>query len=543
MKIDKESLIKHKFWIACGTFLLLWLIGFTVLLVSAGEPIRQHRQDYEKAKSDAEAALSKGPKNENFFKPWREHQMLFRHHKDVIWEKAWNLQQSIYTWPESSYRLQDKMTSPLAETASMNLEERQDYMNILYKQQIDQVNFASKLAPTELAGGVDHIIRPVKWTVVPSLEECWLAQEDFWVRRDLLLGVVQVANKTLARMEPVKGPASKEEGVLKEYRCRNDCWELDLLIVQGKEQRDKVISARSTIKNIHPAKRTLQLATPASPNGIGFRISQEGNPDKILRITGEPVLYGTAVPIRVDFDLLPIDYRKPFEVEQVFDWYSVPVKRVEDIRLGHQSARTVSAPLVSNLDLPDDSEAAPAAAPGGAPGAPGGAPPPLGGPATKDAGDKPTRNGLSRNRYLQVTAQCRHLPIGLLLDVDQSCIPDVLAAVANSRLRIQVTQVQILRVHGIVPRGKKLAGQDRPLGSGRPGGAAGAPPGMRPGPAAAGGRGGSTEGGAASEARRAASADEDPNIVALAVYGIAVLYERFDPKKATGQAPGTPPAR
>src|SRR5207253_1477158 len=49
--------------------------------------------------------------------------------------------------------------------------------------------------------------------------------------------------------------------------------------------------------------------------------------------------------------------------------------------------------------------------------------------------------GLERNRYIIATDQARHLPIAMVLVVEQSHINDVLIAVANSPLRIQTTQV------------------------------------------------------------------------------------------------------
>ena len=152
-------------------------------------------------------------------------------------------------------------------------------------------------------------------------------------------------------------------------------------------------------------------------------------------------------------------------------------------------------------------------------------------------------------------------------------IHDVLTAVANSRLRVQITQVQLQHAEGIRPgaSGDALAGGPGgmpgmmgPGGLGRGGdpdapagpGAAGAlgPGAMQPGmggpgmagpgmmgPGMAGpgmmGPGMPGMGGAPGFGYEEA----DPNLVEMAVYGIASLYERFPPKPPADAA-ATPAA-
>lgn len=176
-----------------------------------------------------------------------------------------------------------------------------------------------------------------------------------------------------------------------------------------------------------------------------------------------------------------------------------------------------------------------------------------------------TVNGLRRDRYLQTTETSRALPVAMVLIVDQANIPDVLVAVADSRMRIQTTQVTFAHVRGIQPYSydpNQLTGMDRPPMFG-PGGA---PGGLPTGPAGAlgggsapsrgeggggdmrlGGRGfgppmpgggrfqppGSFPGmGPGSQGAFSMTGQEDdPNLVELAIYGIATLYEKYPPKK------------
>ena len=209
---------------------------------------------------------------------------------------------------------------------------------------------------------------------------------------------------------------------------------------------------------------------------------------------------------------------------------------------GTHSHRTANKPLLPNpalasADPKDDAAAKPGTgAVGGIP-TPGGVgvgPGATGGGAAA-AGDV-TPNNLKRGRYMHLTEQCRHMPVGMLVVVDQAHIHDVLIALANSRLRIQTTQVTFSHVRGITPpaEGEKSPEErrdNRPttVGVGRPvAGPVGNPLGT-----------GKPTGGAG---KSTSLADEDdPNLVELAVYGIATLYERFPDNRPVVDAPVTGP--
>ena len=176
------------------------------------------------------------------------------------------------------------------------------------------------------------------------------------------------------------------------------------------------------------------------------------------------------------------------------------------------------------------------------------------------------------------------MPVALVLVLDQEYIADVLAAVANSRLRIQTTQVhwQHLPTGAVKPplsegegdptvaagsEGPRPAGYSpaagpggggRPMagsglkpppgsglsapprpgegGSGRPmGGGSGAPPRGVMSPRPMGGAFGPAGGAGAAPTEE----EDDPNLVELAVYGIASLYERYPPKAPAADASTT----
>jgi hypothetical protein len=214
-----------------------------------------------------------------------------------------------------------------------------------------------------------------------------------------------------------------------------------------------------------------------------------------------------------------------------------------------------------------------------------------------------TYNGLARKRYVSLTGQVRAMPLGLVVVTDQAFVQDVLTAVVNSRLRFQNVQSHMARFHGSLsyassaPAGGGLFGlgsmpMSGPTGGGPPRGGpgpsgltGGGPPRGGPGPSGPPGSTGSPDGspprgglppggpgpsgppglppGSVSgpgmggfygygSAPQSSSDDQTAgNLVELAIYGLASLYEKFErePKKddpnatiptTPGPAPATP---
>jgi hypothetical protein len=241
-------------------------------------------------------------------------------------------------------------------------------------------------------------------------------------------------------------------------------------------------------------------------------------------------------------------------VRQVFDWRTAPVKRIDRMEMGMHSGKTQDKPLLAYA-FPAPAEGASGA---GAP-----APAPAGGGA---AGPAPaadaTENGLIRSRYVEITPQLRRMPVALSLIVDQGNIQDVLAAIGNSRLRVQVTQALWSKFSGdikpAITEAGPAGGEERPAARGKGGSKPPAPTGreQRPagklggmaGPMGGGGKpptpppSGAT-GGTPVAARSALLADDqDFELVELNVYGIATLYERYPPKSAAGATTEAAPA-
>jgi hypothetical protein len=268
-------------------------------------------------------------------------------------------------------------------------------------------------------------------------------------------------------------------------------------------------------------------------------------------------------------------------VRQIFDWRSVPVKQINKIAFTddahkHSDRTRVRSPLKTyRFDRKDPSPPAAVAPPTTTPGtdsstpagpgfvdSSGGTNP--GGAARGPALQKSPDHGIPLNRYYEETDEVRRVPVAVVLVVDAPYMNDVLAAFANSRLRIQVTQVVWNRMHGGLPRpeffkkaggggGAFAPGADRsggspvgPVGAAGAGGSAQLPGGGGyPGfPGGAGGTGGPPTG-----PRGPVSVEEETSEIEVQIYGMISLYESPDAQakledmkqKATTQAATTPP--
>jgi hypothetical protein len=154
-----------------------------------------------------------------------------------------------------------------------------------------------------------------------------------------------------------------------------------------------------------------------------------------------------------------------------------------------------------------------------------------------------SKNGLVRNRYIDVTGQVRRVSVAMVLIIDQAHIQDVLTSFANSRdplltvtnppdvkLRTQTTQFHWQRM----PDTFKLVDQseNRPEPGTVPSGPGGPrrDPRMMPTPVAPS---------ATTTAAGSSNEEEKSNLIEMTVYGIVSLYERFtEPATASTAGPG-----
>jgi hypothetical protein len=535
MRVDKDQLIKHHFWILLGVFLILWIVS--AVLIKTTDVGTKAKADYTAALGSIKAVESKSPKNESFNQPWIEYGNTYKGQKEKVWNDAWEVQKDMFDWPHNSDAQLDRLKYPDDE---VKWTERSEYRE-LWKTQFQKLQ--AEVAPVEFKGGTGgyvHImmpgfsgsstpfsapiaagtgarggpsmggggvnVAPVQasptdtpsggiwdgfWQHVPTVEEMWLAQEDFWVKRELLR-IVRDAVSSIDRFEEVQEDKDKDkpEGIFSRHHFRNSLWDIDFLLEkQGRNQW--LISDRSTIKNLHPAGRTVPLSASPTSGGLHFAVKQ-GNKRVPFSVDGEPLPYGASASFRKKWKIDSITFDRPFELEQEFEAANCPVREIIDIELGKHSHRT-NSPLLTSLSIkPPKSDVLAAA---------GGTTPPPAPQAGAGAGESEfTPNHLPRRRYVFRTEQVRHIPVALHLIVDIAHMHDVLIAMSNSRLRVQTTQVQFRHISGFHPEEAMSSGSSRNV-----------------------------------------APDEDPYLVELAVYGLASLYERPPPPPApTGSPTGAP---
>jgi hypothetical protein len=99
MKLDKETLIKHKFWVVLAAAAPLALITIFVLMVfvsSANANKRKQLEGDEKKFGNPPAV----PNKENL-DLWQKHREAAEGKRANVWKDAWDVQKYIYLWPKT----------------------------------------------------------------------------------------------------------------------------------------------------------------------------------------------------------------------------------------------------------------------------------------------------------------------------------------------------------------------------------------------------------------------------------------------------------
>lgn len=647
-KFDKDAIIKHRFWILTGVFLVLALVALGMLFMSVSDAVAAKQKDYEAKKKLMDDL--RDVKNDKWVAAYNVQDNLVAGKQNQVHRDAWMVQKDIVTWPEGlEAEFKDKyFGDDVDQFVADNY--RGKYKSQLWK----AVEIVQPLIPekedgvVQFNGSIDGVLRLSRTfpsLSPPSKEDIWLAQEDVWVKRELLRAI-RDANDSVARFkpvgedpppvkeekkeakpaEPVKAaegadqaadkPAEKKEAApaappvqakpkdLRHRKFRNQHWELDLKLTKH-DDKGELLSG--TITNISKGKQ---------PLGVFFKIlMQDLGADSagvLFPVDREPLGAGetwTIPPVIVPSQQIAVE--GIMGVEQVLTWKTAPVKRIDWVELYYHSSRTANRTLKPPRWYKSADSADPSAPAGGT--EPGMS---TGGTGTSDSGGPggsmmmgsgtggsalTSKNGLLINRYTDANEQVRHMPVAVVLIVDEDHVPEVLSAFANAKLRVQITQVHWQRTRdriaplsahetgavastgrqpGALNRGA-LPGRGREPGMGEPdeafrgpgrssgmgmnmmmpggvglgGRMAGMPAG--PGGQAAGGPqppnrvpGGMMQGAPAGASQLqgyflggAAEEEENLNLVELSIYGLASLYEKYPPKKDAppAEAAATPP--
>ncbi|OAI40786.1 hypothetical protein AYO40_04320 [Planctomycetaceae bacterium SCGC AG-212-D15] len=551
MKVDKEYLAKHHFWFLLATYLPLVLLSLILLWTSVAGAIDTQANKMKKLRDETKRVDTKDVKNDRWISAFATKAASLVAQKNKVWKEVWDGQAPMFTWPELLGRLQSfEYGERIGGTAELN-DLRDKYINdeTCYKKQLkDMVAVVQPVndkgeGVVQFRGGWENVIKHVQpWTgrdralVVPSSEEIWLAQEDYWVQRELLQ-VIRDTNDSVAVYEKKPDAAKPARGEIDRQVFESPRWRLELAVTKDQ--------LRWRITNRTPRKQDL---------GLYFKVTFKPQKTEPIWIDGEPVGPNqTSRETALKFDGF-IGLKGIDSVVQVLDYRTAPVKRVDRIELGqtaHCSAGRALVAFKAFADQPDEAGAAAAApGPGGRPVGPGGVAPvgpamPGPGGMERPGGKKAEGGlGLDKLRYLEVSDQVRRMPLAMILIVDQTNMQDVLAMLARSRLRFQVTQVEWKRYRGSIQPEIVEARPEGGVGPGkvRPGG-----PRMPMAPPGAIGRPPIGVPGVKPPAQAEENEEDSSNLVEVAIYGITSLYMKYPPKAANPEAgaapaPAVPPA-
>ena len=577
-----ENLKKHHFWLLFGAVPLM--VGLLVIMLYSGPAgaIGSQEEAYTKRKSEVGSAKAPGT---GHLAELDVQKKSLEERRGQLWDVNYDRQKAegVFAWPSAS---KDKYLRDLEKLdprfgakggATLDKDKPADAsfldVNDEIKKFTDDANYresyvrlASSISPTRFDGaGWSSVLRHVtNWgNGRPEWNLFWLALEDFWIQRALLKPISEVNDKAAA-FEIVK-PAAGSDTPLKR-KFQNRTWEIDIEVaaegpntvvkskLKNKTDRLQMLGANKTMR------LKVWLEDPKLSNSQYFE----------YRIGGELVKgYGELVPkVFPEFHKIPAGTNPAeiYKIEQILDEVNVPVRLVRKLELGFRDAKRSAVELKTPSFFPEEVVAEAGAnimgmPPPGMAGNEGGGNPAAasGGGAARTGSAEQVLLG-NRKRYVEATKQVRRMPVGLVLVVDQAYVNDVLIALGNSPLRIQITQTQWQRFRDpLAVGGSAPGGSAPPQGSGsetegepsRPGGGGLSPlapptnPGSSPGPmypgSGSGGYPGGSSGGSMPSFPGAPSGGSTgalpqsqvtAGLVELAVYGLVSLYEKV-PLKPT----------
>ncbi len=590
-----EMLKKHHFWILFGAVPLL--VGLLVILMLAGpnEAIAKQSGEYKKRSDEVAAAKAMGT---GMLAELAKQKETLEERRGQLWGVNYERQKNegVFAWPSAS---RDKYLKDLEkldlrfgakEVPSLDTTKDADTQYVVINDEMakftNSANYiesynrmATSVQPTRFGGtGWQSILRHVtNWISDsspggrPGSHLFWLALEDFWIQRALLKPIADV-NALAAKFDLVK-PATGPDTPLKRT-FQNRTWEIDIELVTDGPNR----VLKSKLKN-----KTDRLQMLGLNKTMRLKVWFEDpkvsrNQPFEYRMGGELVKGSGQISPKVVAEIHKIpagmDPTEIFKIEQILDEITVPIRLIRRVELGYRDSKRNAIELKLPSFIPEEVAAAEPAAggpPEGMPAFGGGERGPggmMGMGAAGAAGAAGARVGTAaqvlsgnKKRYIERTEQVRRVPVGLDLVVDQAYVNDVLIALGNSPLRVQITQTQWQRFRdplavggspsgappseepegGTPPdfggggedsesgrRGSSGLGQPRPPGSGT-----GA---MFPGGS---GLGGSAPGGSTGSLPQS---QVTAGLVELAVYGIVSIYEKAKVKPVDPNKPIEPKA-
>jgi hypothetical protein len=632
VKIDKEVLIKHHFWILTGLCVLLVLIPLVCLVGGVSGTVTKEAEVMAASKKKAQSISSSEQKNGKWVDAYKKQDDIVDSRRMVVWKQAWQTQRDFMTWPEGLLSEYPAFrTKQFGDPINTDEADKwgQTYMTqlrpvIMKMQPLEphvsplQENFVPANSDYDRIvqfkgdswNGVLNLAHQFRADATPSREDVWLAQEDLWVKRELL-AVIRAANDALSRFKEVvpEPPPSTQPAATAAAKDKA----ADGKTADGKDGK----SAKSAKAPARPAapvtdrnhkifqnyfwKMDITLSRNASGkyllNGTVTNIGKRRQPLGSFRVYLDNHEGSLPTLLHIDHEPLAVDETHAFKdvlvdeaaaiggiygVEQVLTWRTAVVKRLDDLRLDYNASRLAARSLVQprwiEKAAPGDANAAPAPGVGSKPipGEVGNERNTMAAMMGAGGSQGQTKNGFTLARYFDTNEQVRHMPVAMVVVVDEDFMHEFLGAFANCRLRMQTLQYHWHHVRekikpqgeggaaattvasgrgdterrtptpGRKPadpgeatmgmRGPPMGGQGAAMRGGK-----GSMPMVGPGPMGGMGAGMAGMMGPGRVITQKEDEDEaDMNLVELSVYGLASIYEN-PLKPATAAADATAP--
>jgi hypothetical protein len=516
-KFDQELLKKHHFWFLFVPIVIGLVIAWSGLFFVVADDCTDKTTKNESEVNKTKQNQAQPRKTLDVFK---EQLTELDKKKLVFWKDGWEKEKDVFVWPSGYSKDQLEVVKNLKfgddipDTASV----RSQFAPKIYLDEYEQL--IKTLQPMQFKDNDPKSVltRDQQWGTTADSEDMWLAMEDLWVQRELLLAVHKV-NVTAATLQKIASPDGKDDP--KHRWFKNRTWELELWIDEQKGNR----VLKGKLKNV---SQRLQVMGVGNVMKLEVDLKLAGGKPFVFEVQGTTLEAGQKEPMLVqtikDHAIPPeLNVTEIAGVRQVFDARTVPVKRIDVIALGKLCDRNKDMPLraslMSNILIKKERETNPPKTAAPPPGAD--TPPPAEGSVQPIlSGDSPqSQNKLRRYRYLDVIVakppgqdkeveQMRRMPVGIVVITDQSYMNDILDALLNIRLRMQLAQVEYTRFHETVDY--------------RPNASGGA---TMPAPGAFG-----------STPTNSRDDQFSANLLQLSVYGVMSLYDTYD-DKLSKQAP------
>src|ERR1700682_3368976 len=102
MKLDKETVIKHRFWFLLGIVVPLVLVVLCVLKFGVAPEVQAKEKEFKDAKTNVSGITN--PKNDVFIKLVKDKETTLQSKKNKVWEQAWKGQGEVISWPPEMQR-------------------------------------------------------------------------------------------------------------------------------------------------------------------------------------------------------------------------------------------------------------------------------------------------------------------------------------------------------------------------------------------------------------------------------------------------------